>query len=374
MRALWLALTVAVLAHAEDPLLWGRLEPGPNGVGYRSFIELDGSRKYDGKARPILFQVWYPAFGPDTPGIPYEQYLRVPNVSAHPKFRARLEQFVRDVLADDLFHEKTEAALNNEESTALRTLLSTRTAAHLEATPLPGPFPVVLYHAGAGGSFADNSVLFEYLASNGYVVVSSAFESQVPELVANNRGGIERSGPDLNFLARLAHEWPYADSSKLGAIGHSAGAQLLLEWIGSPKCPAKAIVSLDTTIEYHPELHKYMRERMSKLPPPRIAVLLFAQARLNPDFSPYDRYLGQSLRYEAQADEVSHDGFVTYGFLGRTLTRDPNAGAVRRSYEAVCRTIRAFLDASLRSDVEAAQALEHADPSSPVKIQYRAPR
>src|SRR5262249_30219062 len=39
----------------------------------------------------------------------------------------------------------------------------------------PESFPLVIYHAGAGSSFEDNSVLCEFLASHGFVVLGSAF-------------------------------------------------------------------------------------------------------------------------------------------------------------------------------------------------------
>ncbi len=368
-----LALLLTALAEAQDPLLWGTLDPGPYAVGFRSSMVLDGSRKYDGKARPILLDIWYPASKTLDAPIVYEEYLRVPAVSAHPWFKDRLESFIREVVSDDLFHKKIEA-LNNDERAAFEKLLATRTAARRDAAHLPGPFPVVLYHSGAAGSSEDNSVLFEYLASHGYVLVSSAFESPFPRFVGNNIGGIKVSGPDLDFIAQQAHRWPYADAVQLAAIGHSAGAQNMLQWIGSRKCPALAFVSLDTTLEYSPEDfqgHKLVRDAIQKLTPPRIPVLLFAQTRKKPRFSTFDRYLREAPRYEAEAAEVSHDDFLTHGFLGRALMQTPNAEKVRHGYEEICRTIRAFLDASLRADAQAAHSLEQSDPSSPVSIRYR---
>jgi hypothetical protein len=52
----------------------------------------------------------------------------------------------------------------------------------------------------------------------------------------------------------------------------------------------------------------------------------------------------------------------------------PNAEAIRRGYEEVCRTIRAFLDASLKADTQAARSLERSTPSSPVSIRYKPAR
>jgi hypothetical protein len=355
--------------------LWGNLDRGPNLVGFRSFISLDGSRKYGGKTRPILFDIWYPASEAHTATLSYERYLQVPDVPVHPWFRKRLQDFIRGVVIDDLFH-KRESALNEDERSAFRKILATPTGAHLDALPLPGRFPVVLYHSGAGGSFEDNSVLFEYLAGHGYVVVSSAFESPFPRFVANNMGGVERSGPDLDFMAQKAREWSYADAGKLAAIGHSAGAQNILQWIGSPTCPARAVVSLDTTLEYPSgyEANKYLRAQLEKLTPPRIPVLLFAQARLNPQFTVFDTYLKSAPHYEAQAAELNHADFVTHGYVGRTLTHSENAEKVRQSYEEVCRTILAFLNASLQNDARAAASLQQSIPQSPVAVRYQTAR
>jgi hypothetical protein len=370
MRILCLTLLLAACAQAQDPLLWGGLEPGPHAVGFQSFIDLDPSRDYGGKARPILFEIWYPASNAPGAAVPYARYLQVPDVAIHPQFRKRLETHVRSVVIDDLFHKK-EGALSAGERAAFDKLLATATTTHLDAAPLPERFPVILYHPGAGGSFEENSVLFEYLASNGYVVVSSAFESPFPKNVANNMGGIERSGPDFAFMSLQSRQWAYADALQLAVMGHSAGAQNLLQWIGSPSCPARAAVSLDTTLEYPKsyELNTYLRAALAKLTPPRIPVLLFAQARLHPQFQVFDQYLIDAPRYEAEAAEVSHDGFVTHGFLGRALTGQPNADAVRRGYEEICRTIRAFLDASF-----GARPLEQFAASSPVTLRYRPAR
>jgi hypothetical protein len=398
MRIFCLALFLAVVVRAQDLLLWGSLEPGPHPVGFRSFILLDESRKYDGEGRrPILFAVWYPASDVREAGMEYAGYLHVPDVAAHPLFRGRMERFVSDTLAESLFNkwpdidrtrlpaDKLISALANapspvlsrEERDAMDKLLATRTHAHRDAPQLTGRFPVILNHPGAGGPFQDNSVLCEYVASYGYVVVSSAFESPYPSVVASNIGDLEMFIADLAFMARETQGWPYADPGKFGAIGHSIGAQNLLRWVGHRKCPVKAFVSLDTTMEYATESDKrwaYMRIAMRKLTPPRIPMVLFAQARLKPNFSVFDRYLYRSPHYEAEAAELNHLEFVTQGVVGRVLMHEPQADAVRRSYEEVCRTILRFLDATLKSDPQAAKSLMRADPASPVAVRYKTVR
>ena len=154
------------------------------------------------------------------------------------------------------------------------------------------------------------------------------------------------------------------------------GAQNVLQWIGSPNCPARAAVSLDTTLEYPKgyELNKSLRAALLKLTTPRIPVLLFAQAWLNPQFSAFDIYLNDAAHYEAKAAELSHDDFLTHGYLGLVLMHRPNAELVRRSYEEVCRAIRTFLDASLKDDAKAARSSAQYALSSPVSIRYKPAR
>jgi hypothetical protein len=339
-----LAVLLAATAAAQG------FDPGPYAVGFTSSIALDGSRKYEGKPRPILLDCWYPAAAGDRPTLRYAEYLRVPESAAHPTFPGRLEAFVRGVVIDDLFHKK-EAGLTEAEASAWNRLLESPTAARRDAPHAPSRFPVVLYHPGAGGSFEENFLLFEYLAGHGYIVISSAFESPLPQFIGNNMGGIERSGPDFDFMAHQAAAWPFANGSALAVMGHSAGAQNLLQWIGSSRCPARAAVSLDTTMEYYGEdFNPIVHAALRKLRPPSIPVLLYASAQRHPRFEIFDYYLYRAPRYFAAADGLGHSDYISHGFLGRTFRKEANADAVRRAYEQVCRTILDFLDASLKSD------------------------
>src|SRR5262249_43832655 len=62
---------------------------------------------------------------------------------------------------------------------------------------------------GLGGVADDNSVLFELLASHGYVVMSSAYQFQDADRV-HIGSDLHTSFRDLEFLARFSHELPLA--------------------------------------------------------------------------------------------------------------------------------------------------------------------
>lgn len=297
----------------------------------------------------------------------YGEYLDTPALSSFPDFASKLTTFGRDAARQVML--KSHGALTQEQRKRADRVWALPAHAHRDAQLSVERFPVVIYHAGAGGSFEENSVLFEFLASHGYVVVSSAYQSSIVD-AGNNFGGSQQSIRDMQFLLNEMSRFPLADFRKSAGIGHSAGAQILLEWIGNVDCPLTAVVSLDTTLEYTPERfdgHRQLRKRFASLTPPRIPVLLFASAERNPNFGTFDQYLQSAGRYEASIRGLRHDDYITHGLMGAVIA---DREAVRKGYEEMCKTILAFLDAYLKSDDGAMGALTRkTDPI--VSIRYK---
>ncbi|MEO8623971.1 MAG: hypothetical protein ABI625_23030, partial [bacterium] len=180
-------LCVVSSAKAQTPLLWGSLKTGPHAVGFRLQYKLDHSREYDPefvtdttlfpahRPRPILIGLWYPAQKTNATRMTYRQYLDIsPGPGPLASFASRLAPAMRAAVGQETTgHEPN--AMTPEESKAFEQLLATKTFAVNKAPAASGKFPVLLYHTGAGGTYEDNSALFEYLASHGYIVVSSAY-------------------------------------------------------------------------------------------------------------------------------------------------------------------------------------------------------
>jgi predicted dienelactone hydrolase len=83
-------------------------------------------------------------------------------------------------------HGQTAKELTDPEKLLLDQFLDTLTPCIRNAPHAEGKFPLVIYHSGNGSSFEDNSVLCEFLASHGYVVLGSAFSGT--ERVVVQRG------------------------------------------------------------------------------------------------------------------------------------------------------------------------------------------
>lgn len=74
LRFLCLTLLLAAFAQAQDPLLWGTLIMGPILSASNPWLLWTDRANTTGKARPILFEIWYPASNAGGPGLSYERY------------------------------------------------------------------------------------------------------------------------------------------------------------------------------------------------------------------------------------------------------------------------------------------------------------
>ena len=243
-------LQVAPIAIA----LWGTLIPGPNAVGFRSEILSDPIRQYelDRKPRPVQAATWYPAEASSGVSMQFGDYLDITSPNpALAAFAVRLTKFTRNTVVEDLY-QKPLSALSDGEKDTLNPLLKTGVYARKGAVPRNGRFPLLLYSHGRDGTYEEDSVLFEYLASHGYVVLSTAFPCQDAAYIGDCPGPSQfRVGDrvgDLYFLLHHASTLPFVDMSRIALAGHSAGGQTSIQWAFQNSL-ARPVVSLDSTIE-----------------------------------------------------------------------------------------------------------------------------
>jgi predicted dienelactone hydrolase len=279
---------------------------------------------------------------------------------------------------------KPVSQLSAAEQDAYEQFCQTPTAALKNAIAEAGCYPLVLYHPGYGGTSVDNTVLFEFLASHGYVVVNSAYQSnEAAELRVGH--DMDRSAKDMTYLLHHMQSHPQVDMERIGVMGCSYGAQAVLAWVAEANPAVSVVVSLDTTLEYCPldqeEVHveggirvnmslRDVRTRFDNAPRLSIPMLIFTQARLAPDFALYEK-LPCSERYYAQVKFVNHFHFDSLAVATRNL-RPPaaeengvgNAEQIHQAYEQLCLLILRFLDAYLKGDGQAREFLQSSGDAS----------
>lgn len=315
----------------------------------------DDGATYGGRTggpRPILVNVWYPAEGGGTT-MTRAIYLHPPQHPPVAALAAALGSYARAITAREAFGDEA-AALSPDLQRRFADYLAAPLTAMRDAPPSSGRFPIVIYHAGAGSSYADNVELCEYLASHGYVVLGSAFLR--PD---GTSFGIAQGWRDFDRLIAWAQQLRFADTTRVGGLGHSAGAQIMLEYAAEPHPRIRAFALLDTTIDYHGvvhPLHRIVPELLAR----RAAVTapLLAIARPHAVFAFLDELDGSDRTY-LTIPELEHDEFLGHGVTRSTLPDAPadRAPRVLAAYRAVASAVGRFFDRELRGDRAAARHL-----------------
>jgi tetratricopeptide (TPR) repeat protein len=198
------------------------------------------------------------------------------------------------------------------------------------------------------------------------VVLSSAYP-KADAGVLNIDWDLARSFRDMEFLARYAAGLPFADAGLLAAGGHSYGAQAALAWAAEPASAVRALVSIDSTVEYagidHPGFATLKRHLQGNKRHFRAATLRFASRAAKPKFATLEPYLKFVPRYEATVASLEHNDYLTHGALRPALLPGKwpdkkKARALRVSYDRVCEHVLQFLDATLKRRAGAREFLE----------------
>jgi hypothetical protein len=248
-----LSLHVAASSLGGQSALRFKLPFGPHTVGFKTVDQYDYSRTFGGaydedghprageRARAIQTSVWFPAAaGATAARMRYREYLEL--------YTAPGSLPARDSAARRSAAHTVAFAFNPRDTVRLNRELDAVTHASRDASPARGAFPVIVYGASYNAPSFENATLMEFLASWGYVVVSSpsmgAQGGQTPDAV-----GIESEARDMEVLMAYARSLPDADISRLGVLGFSwGGIANVLVALRNPG--VRAVASLDGSIAY----------------------------------------------------------------------------------------------------------------------------
>jgi len=268
-------------AHAADTFTFTS-PPGPHTVGVKFVQQYDRSRlyktavdQYTGeaaqgeRARPVQAIVWYPA---DAGGRrqTFRDYLETgPTEDDFARSRAEVKR--RTQAGIDEGAGRRRAALLRDLS---RPMLAVR-----DAPARKGSFPVVIYAPGFSGNAFENADLCEYLASHGYIVLSSASLGEHRRTPTLTVEGLETQARDISWLVGHAGALPQADASRVAVVGFSWGG--LSNVVAAARDRRiRALVSLDGSLDGYSELVDGGKDAARNVTPARVAVpLLFLGSR-----------------------------------------------------------------------------------------------
>lgn len=245
-------LTPSIFPYQTQDLrssLWRTLDRGSYDVGFEVKFMLDESRTMEQSdslphsmnGRPIRVKLYYPGrkTSADIPLLFLEQIDIIPENPQFATYNTILS--IRD--------HRLQGQFSPASDSLEKVLFRTPTMAHYEIPFAEGPFPLLIYELGLDDHQMENSVLWEYLASHGYIVavIPSFGETLDFQYVHYSAEGANLLTYDAEHVIDSLIDKSYVDKDRIGAIGHSFGG-LVVHNLANKNSLIKAIATLDGSI------------------------------------------------------------------------------------------------------------------------------
>jgi pimeloyl-ACP methyl ester carboxylesterase len=349
---------------------WKTMEMGPHLVGIQKMIYLDTSREYDytfgdttmsiqnqPKGRPLLINIFYPAKSTNKGReVTIEDLWKFEGDESFQHFLEKFESYEIDMAKMFAIHENLKLndykqKNSNHDSLINKLFVSYSTSTIYANKGLEisnNQLPIVIYHQGLGGTLDENLMLLEFLASHGFLVITSSFSTWHPGV-----GDTEASIQDIDFIIEKIVPRLSANET-VYLMGHSFGANTIFNYPAIGKKKVTGIVPLDSDYGYaftyymtkdkQPDLEK--QTNYESLP-------IFAVGRSEAHFRMID-LLDKSQRYFLKINGFQHNDFCSQTILGEAhcFPFSENQDKIRlksRVYIKFCNQILHFLLSAMKN-------------------------
>ena len=365
-----LILLQIFFVKAQTSLKEINLKTGDFNVGFEHYLIIDSTRNYQIENdftnqlvyRPIPVSIWFPAVvdNKNSKQLTVLDYLEVLKEEEESK------KLPNELLLDwfsDLGGETPQS----------RAHLSEKVNALSNATFLEGKFPVVVYAPSYQASSIENFVLFEYLASNGFVVISSPSRGTSTRwLEGGTTKDMETQSRDVELLLKEIHKYENIDFDRIALMGFSFGGLSNAITVMKNK-KINALVSLDGTERYNYAVLE--KSPYFDLDSFNVPYIHFAQknipeevlasdripAELNYKFQLYDS-LKYNDAYSYKLHDLTHSHFGSIGvlFAFRDKRQDKSDMKIMASYKLLSEYTLQFLNATLKNKKKQRNSLRKA--------------
>ncbi|MCE3280119.1 MAG: Tetratricopeptide 2 repeat protein [Bacteroidetes bacterium] len=317
---------------------WGNLKPGKYSVGYKDTIFIKNDEKFrfyeTNEYKPFYVCIWYPAINrTEIPEMTYRNYWDFERPDKYNQlYDSLITRFTRILISDAICKDiKTysRVAFDTLQKKLLEDVWSTKVNAKKNLAIIKGNLPCILYHHGAQSTPNDNNVFCEFMASQGYLVVSSNYN-----LPADYYEGLTATtdengdfASDIKFVLNQTKKSYNLDTNNIFAVGHSMGAQDFIKSDTAISKPFKEIISFHTTLEDRsikdankiwPEIMTEFKNNHKKMTTPTV---LFAPIKLSqkdtlwPEYRAFKKNTTTPYTFITVKYPQTHDGFITLGNL-----------------------------------------------------------
>lgn len=353
---------LGLAAYSQTSPIWGNLKKGKYEVGFKAMYEFDYSRLYHGPhpvtgksfpgeaARPVRMFVWYPAvYASDAKKMQYKDYINVkPENAAFDEFNEALRKYDRRFSVD----------WTNHQDSSINKILDMKVEAVKEAKPINRKFPLILHFLGLNDRRNENIPLWEYLASNGYVVLTipqyTVFGDVSMELEFNYLPSRESQVRDMEFAMGKLHDFSNIDFSNIGVIGYSYGSVFAMR-MAMLNGNIKALATFDGNVN-NKNGQSILSDGFynSKI---KADWLNIYRAKYEPlDLKLFDA-LKYTKRYKVTYTNANHGDFEDFAIACSLMPNQVPAYALKertvatgkKNYETTCALTLNFFDESLKN-------------------------
>ncbi len=198
-----------------------KFDLGDYSVGFKDERITDYSRAYEDGYRSIQLFVWYPAKESSVKALQYEQYFMINNPKGKLPDSNSPSSNVDTLVQREIngLKKSVKVDIKFSKYKALKTI------AKPEAPILEGNYPLILFAPGGNTSSHLNSVICEYLASHGYIVVSIPSLGHADSLRwPFNQIGLNLQIDDMAFVINhLKRTMSQVNIDKTGLMAWSVG-------------------------------------------------------------------------------------------------------------------------------------------------------
>lgn len=239
----------ASISFAQDPMYLNKIKFGSYQVAFSDSVIVQ--KNEDGREKAFFVSIWYPAQN-DT-SKDYMKYKDYWNFSApdnlsglKDSLQLKYQEIVKEYGVCSNTNNWRVHKFKKKQKRLFNAILNMSVNAKVNLILAEGKFPCIIYHHGNNGSNEDNSLFCEFMASHGYVVVSSNYEWP------SYRSGFDERIKDISYISNWASNLAFVNKNKLIYAGHSWGAQMGFFMNARQDHLFKLFLSFDTTIEGKP--------------------------------------------------------------------------------------------------------------------------
>ena len=331
-----------------------KFDLGEYNVGFKYKKVIDYSRAYGNSYRSIQLFIWYPAEENSITPFQYGDYflLNLPQAQS-----LDLDTPNKIATIDSLIQKEVER-LNNQSKTGinLTKYKNLQTVSRRDIPPSQKSFPLLLFAPGGNTSGHLNSVICEYLASHGYIVVSFPSLGNADTL----RWPFDQTGLNLHIddmafaINHLKQTMNQLNIDKTGLISWSVGG--VSQAIYCMKNPnIDLFISLDSGIGrvYGIEMLKespyfdFMKFNIPYLHMTGKQPEMY-QVERSSEF--YDS-IASAVKYSLVIEPFAHQHFAALLGIIPALSSEKEDETIVKSYVDMCRLSLVFTNAYLKDEI-----------------------